>query len=156
MRYILGMAKSFEDLKGGRSSTLELDYLRLVYAVKKLRKRGNSAQGYLVVLNTKISDRVERWKDKYQGGKCVEVIDISLPTPVKNKLKKEKASNRAGMIAVVTGGEAGGRSSANFGREVVEKALKRRILTLEPNVEQVKDERKFPCGIRWDFYGVVD
>jgi len=33
MKHILGMAKSFEDLKGARSPILELDYLRLVYAV---------------------------------------------------------------------------------------------------------------------------
>ena len=156
MRHIFGMAKSFLDLKGARSPKLELDHLRLVYAVKELRKHNDSAQGYLVVLTRQILDRVKRWEDKYQSGKCVEVVDISLPSPVKNKLKQEKASNLAGMIAGITGGKAGGRSSANFGGETGEEALKRTILMLEPNVEQVKDESKFPCGIRWDFYGVVD
>lgn len=156
MRHILGMTKSFLDLKGAKSSKLELDYLRLVYAVKEIRKRGDSAHGYLVVLTPQILDRVNQWEDKYRGNKCVEVINASLPSLIKDSLKQEKASNLAGMVAGVTGGKVGGRSNANFGRETGEDALKRTILMLEPNVEQVKDENKFPCGIRWDFYGVVD
>jgi len=46
MKHILGMAKSFLDLKGVKSQKLELYYLRLVYAVKDLRK-GRDDQRYL-------------------------------------------------------------------------------------------------------------
>jgi hypothetical protein len=156
MEHILGMTKSHLDLKGARSSKLELDYLRLIYAVKEIMKRGDSAQGYLVVLTPQILDRVKVWEHKYQGKEYVEVMTISLTSRVKHKLKQEKASNLAGMVAGATGNESGGRSSANFGRETGENALRRIIMKSEPNVQQVRDEKRFPFGIRWDFYGVVN
>jgi len=156
MRHILGMAKSFLDLKGARSPKLELDYLRLVYAVKDLRKSGDGAQGYLVVLTPEISECVKRWENKYRGKDCVTVIDISLPNPIKNRLKLEKENNKAGMVAGATGGKARGRSSANLGRQTGEYALTDAILELEPRVKQIRDENKFPCYVRWDFYGTVD
>jgi hypothetical protein len=86
----------------------------------------------------------------------VEAIDVSLPSRVKYRLKLEKASNIAGMVAGLTGGEIGGHSSANFGHKTGENALRKTILEFEPRVKQVKDENRFPCCIRWDFYGVVD
>lgn len=156
MKHVLGMAKSSLNLKGARSPKLELDYLRLVYAVKEIRKQGDTAQGYLVVLTPQIVDRVKQWENKYQGNNCVEVIDASPPGGVKNRLIQEKASNLAGMVAAVTGGKAGRRSNADIGRETGENALKRTILLLEPNIKQVKDENAFPFGIHWDFYGLVD
>ena len=150
------MAKSHLDLKGAKSSKLELDYLRLVFAVKEMRRQGDSAQGYLAILTPEISGRVKQWEHKYRGRECVEVMTISLPGHVKNGLKQEKASNLAGMVAGATGGESGGRSSADFGRETVEHALRRIILKSEPDVHQVIDENKYPFGIRWDFYGIAD
>lgn len=156
MKHVLGMAKSHLDLRGAKSAKLELDYLRLVYAVKEIRKRGDSAQGYLAVLTPQISYRVKQWEHKYQGNKYVAVMDISLPSRVKNNLKQEKASNLAGMIAGVTGGKAGRRSSANFSRETAENTLRRTILESEPNVQEVRDKNEFPFGIQWDFYGIVD
>jgi hypothetical protein len=60
------------------------------------------------------------------------------------------------MIAGVTGGKAGRRSTANFSRETGENALRRTILESEPNVQEVRDKNKLPFGIQWDFYGVVD
>jgi len=156
MKHVLGMAKSSLDLKGAKSQKLELDYLRLVYAVKELRKNGDNAHGYLIVLTPQISERVKQWEDKYSGKHCVEVIDASLSTGVKNRLKNEKANNLAGIAAGVTGGEVGGRSRANFGRDTGENVLRQTILELEPKVKLVKDESRFPCRVRWDFYGVVD
>ena len=156
MKHVLGMAKSFLDLKGAKSQKLELDYLRLVYAVKDLRKGGEDAQGYLVVFTSQILERVKQWESKYQGKGCVEIIDVSLRRCVKSRLKQEKESNLAGMAAAVTGGEAGGRSNANFGRDTGESNLRKILLGLEPRVKEVKDENRFPCCIRWDFYGVVD
>ncbi len=156
MKHILGMAKSFLDLKGARSPKLELDYLRLVYAVKDLRQSGDGAQGYLVVLTPEILECVKRWENKYQGKNCVTVIDISLPGPIKNRLKLEKDNNKAGMIDGATGGKARGRSNANIGRQTGEYALRDRILESEPTVKQTNDENEFPCCVRWDFYGTVD
>jgi hypothetical protein len=156
MKHVLGMAKSFLDLKGAKSQKLELDYLRLVYAVKDLRNGSDNAQGYLVVLTPQISEHVKQWESKYRGMDFVKIIDVSLPSCVKNRLKQEKTSNLAGMAASVTGVEAGGRSSADFGRHTGENNLRKILLGLEPRVREVKDENRFPCCVRWDFYGVVD
>jgi hypothetical protein len=65
MKHVLGMAKSFLNLEGARSQKLELDYLRLIYAVKEIRKRGDSALGYLVVLTPQIGIRLKQWENKY-------------------------------------------------------------------------------------------
>ena len=54
MKHILGMAKSHLDLRGAKAPKLELDYLHLIYAVKEIREKGESAQGYLVVMTEEI------------------------------------------------------------------------------------------------------
>jgi hypothetical protein len=156
MKHILGMAKSSLDLNGARRPKLELDYLRLVYAVKEIRKKGDSAQGYLVVLTPQIVDSVKGWQHKYEGDSCVSVIDLSLPGDVWKKLVKEKEDNLKGMVAGSTGGRALGRSNSDTGRETGENGLKSAILRLEPKTKQVKDESAFPFGVHWDFYGVID
>ena len=155
MKHILGMAKSHLDLKGAKAPKLELDYLRLIYAVREMRKQGDSAQGYLVVMTEEILNRVRQWEYKYQGKECVEVLSVSLPSRVRRTLENEKPRNLAGMVAGSTGGKAGGRSNADTGRNTGEAALTEIILRLEPSVQRVRDENRFPLGIRWDFYGVV-
>ena len=50
MKHVLRMVKSQLDLRGAKSQKLELAYLRLVYAVKEIKKQGDNALGYLVVL----------------------------------------------------------------------------------------------------------
>lgn len=61
MKHVLGMAKSHLDLKGAKGPKLELDFLRLVYAVKELRARGDQANGYLLVMEEDIASRVKSW-----------------------------------------------------------------------------------------------
>ena len=39
MKHILGMAKSNLNLRGAKAQKLELDYLRLIYAVKGIREK---------------------------------------------------------------------------------------------------------------------
>jgi hypothetical protein len=123
MKHILGMTKSHLDLKGAKAPKLELDYLRLIYAVKEIRKQGDSAQGYLVVMNDGILTRVRQWEYKYQGKECVEVLSVSLPGRVRRTLENEKTRNLAGMVAGATGRKAGGRSNADTGRNIGEAAL---------------------------------
>ena len=156
MKHILGMAKSHLDLKGSKSPKLELDYLRLIYAVKEIREQGDNAEGYLVVLAPDILERVKQWETKYRAEGCVKVVYVSLPSSDKSKLKREKARNIAGMVAGTMGSEVGGRSSANSSRNIGEKALERKIRESEPNVQKVTDINRFPFGIRWDFYGEID
>jgi hypothetical protein len=156
MKHVLGMAKSFLDLKGARRPGLELDYLRLVYAVNELRSTGAEAQGYLGVLTPQISERVKRWENKYRGKDSVKVIELSLSSSVKTQLQTEKTNNLAGMRAGVSGGKAGARSRADFSRQTGEDALRGAILKSEPRAKQIKDNSSFPFDVRWDFYGTVD
>ena len=156
MKHILGMSKSSLDLKGAKGSKLELDFLRLVYAVKEIRRQGENAQGYLIVLTPRIAESAKDWEHKYKCENCVKIIDMPLSNDAKDRLIKEKKRNIAGMVAGATGGKTLGRSSANIGRETGENGLKQMILMLEPKAKQIKDESAFPFGARWDFYGVVD
>ena len=155
MKHILGMSKLYIDFKGAKGPKLELDYLRLVYAVKEMRKQGENAQGYLVVMTDEMVSRVSQWEYKYQGKGHVEVISASLADRIRHKLENEKAANLAGMIEGLIGDKAAGRSNAYIGREIGEGALTEIIQRLEPNIQRVWDENKFPLGIRWDFYGVA-
>lgn len=156
MKHILGMAKSHLDLRGAKAQKLELDYLRLVYAVKEIRRKGDSAQGYLIVVTEEILNRVRQWEYKYQGNGCVELFSATLPGHERRTLESEKASNLAGMVAGAIGEKTGGRSNADKGRSIGENALVEIILRLEPSVQRLKDENRFPLGIRWDFYGLVE
>lgn len=156
MKHILGMAKSFLDLKGAKSPKLELDYLRLVFAVDDLRRRGDRAQGYLIVLTPQILDCVKKWENKYRVKDSVKIIEVSLSNLAKNRLLLEKKSNIDGMVVGTTGGKVGDRSNANFSRQIGERALKDKILELELGVKQIIDESKYPYYIRWDFYGILD
>jgi hypothetical protein len=149
------MAKSHLNLNGAKREKLELDYLRLVYTVKDLRAQGESAQGYLVVLDEDLASRARRWESSYKAQECVTVVLAHLPEQVMEKVKDEKRKNRAGMVSGATGAKAGGRSSTTFSKATAEDVLRTKICELEPNVEAVDDKKKFPCGIRWDFYGVV-
>ncbi len=155
MKHILGMVKSHLDLRGAKGPKLELDYLRLVYAIKELRKQADVAQGYLVLMTDRIFNQVKQWEYKYQGKELVKLKIASLSDQAKRTLENEKARNTAGMIAGTSGGNAGSRSNASNGRYIGEVALSHIIVQLEPNVQRIKDESKFPLGIRWDFYGLV-
>jgi len=155
LKHILGMAKSHLDLRGAKGSKLELDYLRLVYAIKEIRKQGDDAHGYLVVMNDAIFKRVIQWETKYQGKELVTLDIASLSDPTKRTLEKEKARNTEGMVAGASGGDVGSLSNADKGRDIGEAALSHIIVHWEPSVQQIRDESKFPLSIRWDFYGLV-
>ena len=155
MKHILGMTKSHLDLRGAKGSKLELDYLRLVYAVKEIRKQADNAQGYLVVMHDTILKRVMQWEYKYQGNKSVPLEIASLSEKMKRTLENEKAHNTEGMVAGASGGDADGRSNADKGQDIGEAALLHIITQREPNVQRINDESKFPLSIRWDFYGTV-
>ena len=59
------------------------------------------------------------------------------------------------MVAGATGGKVGDRSNADTGRNIGEAALIEIVLGLELDVQWVRDENRFPLGIRRDFYGVI-
>jgi len=153
MKHVLGMAKSHLDLKGAKRPKLELDFLRLVYAVKELRARGDQAKGYLLVMEKEIATRAESWIEKYQAGDAVVIEVAGLSPDEREALEAEKKSNIAGMVAGSLGSTVGNQSNAVLGKHLGEDALRNLIMSKEPGVQEMKDESAFPLRIRWDFYG---
>jgi hypothetical protein len=148
------MAKRHLDLKGAKGPKLELDFLRLVYAVKELRRTGADAQGYLLVADEKIKQRVEnKWRDKYKAGDTVQVYAAQLTDTEQALLEQEVEENVAGMVAGALGEDVGDRSSATQGASLIERELKRVIESHEPGVQQCYDLAEFPLAIQWDYYG---
>jgi hypothetical protein len=154
MKHILGMAKRHLDLKGAKGPKLELDFLRLVYAVKELRRGGDDAQGYLLVADEKIKQCVDkRWRKKYRAGDTVRVCVAQLTDTERAVLEQEVKKNRAGMVAGALGEDVGDRSSAARGASLIERELKRTIESHEPGVQQCDDPAESTIDIQWDYYG---
>ncbi|MEA3253764.1 MAG: hypothetical protein U9Q17_02315, partial [Chloroflexota bacterium] len=126
MKHILGMAEPNLDLVGVTAIELELDYLRLAYAVKEIRNRGDKAQGYFVVLSPDIRDRVRLWEVRYETGDCVNVIYASLLVSEMQKLTEERE-----------------RSEESPGQQIAVNALRRKIFEMEPSVREITQEEEF-------------
>ena len=153
VKHVLGMAKSSLDLKGAKGPKLELDFLRLVYAVKQLRTEEVDAKGYLVVMTEDIRERANSWIGKYEAENTI-VIDVApLSLDEQKALEAEKKGNVAGMVAGSLGRTAGNQSNAVLGKQLGEDALRKLIMDQESRVQEIKDEKEFPFRIRWDFYG---
>jgi hypothetical protein len=154
MKHVLGMAKRNLDLKGAKGPRLELDFLRLVYAVKELRRGDDDAQGYLLVVGEKIKQRVDkRWREKYRAGDTVRVCVAQLTDTERAALEQEVKKNIAGMVAGTLGEDVGDRSNAMQGARLIERELKRTIESHERGVQQCDDPPESIIDIQWDYYG---
>lgn len=154
MKHVLGMAKSHLDLRGAKGPKLELDLLRLVYAVKELRSREREeAQGYLLVMTRRIAERAKSWMKRYEAGDAVVVVAAGLSQGDLAALRAEKNRNVAGMVAGTLGEVVGDQSDAAFGKRLGEEELRNLIRSKESGANEITDESQFPFGVRWDFYG---
>ena len=153
VKHVIGMAKRFLDLRGAKAPKLELDYLRLLYAVKEIRREGNEAQGYLVVLTSQISAVASRWGKKYGGEGAVITWVPPLSQKEKGMIEAEVKSNIEGMLIGSTGLGTEGRSSAALGASIAERYLVTFIEEREPGVYRETRESLFPFRVRWDYYG---
>ena len=153
MKHILGMAKSNLDMKGAKGPKLELDFLRLAYAVKELSSKGDSATGYLLVMTEEIAQRARSWTEKYQSGDAVVIAVANLSPTELVALRTEKENNVAGMVAGSLGNDVGSQSVAEMGRQLGERKLRKTIMDTEHKVQEIEDVNEFPLGIRWDYYG---
>jgi len=147
-KHVLGMAKSSLDLKGAKGPRLELDFLRLVYTVKHLRTEEVDAKGYLIVMTEKIRDRARSWIGKYEAENTI-VIDIA---PLSADERKALEAEKKGNADAINPGSPGD-AVAVLGKQFGEDALRKLVTDQESRVQEIKDENKFPFGIRWDFYG---
>ena len=151
--HVLGMVKRHLDMNGAKGPKLELDFLRLVYAVKELRLSGNDSKGYLLVMTPSIAQRVAAWQSKYQAGESVVVETAQFSQEQFATIRAEVRANIDGMVAGTVGEDVAGRSDATAGAQIGEELLRQLIETREWGVNRSFNEREFPFGIRWDYYG---
>ncbi len=141
MRHVLGMAKRHLDLNGAKAPKLELDYLRLLVAVRQLRQQGQDAAGYLLVMTSAIKRRAHAWASKYGANDEVQVVVATLTA------RRQRQSR---------GRPVRGRSDARKGGRLAERQLSAFIEKREPRVRRITDSKNLPLGIRWDYYGIID
>jgi len=149
VKRIFGMAKSAQDMRGAKGRNLELDFLRLVYAVEHYRASREAAQGYLLVMSKSIGKRINGWIEKYKAADCVELVVRELNAKDVLLLDSEKQRNRQGNLA----GADRALAVAAEGKRLGEEALRKHVIDHVQNVEE--KQGKMPFGIRWDFYGEV-
>ncbi|GEM_PF-2160396 len=155
MKHILAMVKPYPDTRGHQSPRVELDYLRLVYAVGEMRRRGENAQGYFIVIGDQIPRQMTRWEQDYGGKRYVELMS-TLPTSyIRHSVLNERATDLSGMVTAAIL-DTTRLSNSGILRNIEDYIMEETILALEPHVQRIKDRGRFPLDIRWDYYGVVE
>ena len=152
MRHILGMAKRHLDLRGAKAPKLELDFLRLAYAVQHIRGRGEEAKGYLLVVTPELAARARKWIEKYEVGDAVDILVGELSEAEREDIEAEVRRNIDGMIRGSQGESVEGASLASAGA-LAEGKLAASIAEREPDLAEVPESAPRPFGIRWDFCG---
>ena len=105
-RFLLGMTKSFLDLKGNRSRSLELDFLRLVYVNSSYTE--NIFKAILAVMNNEIVEKINKnWISKYEAKKFENslviisyenILDKNEYSELKKNIQEQIEKNRKGNV----------------------------------------------------------
>jgi len=146
VKHVLGIAFPHVELDGPRGDELELQFLRLSYAVRRLAQSGVDACGYFVVLRQELRDRVLRLKADYRAGDEVRVVFASLLVSEMTELADAADSARK------TGDET---SAAGVRHAIAVTVLRREIGSQEPGIIEMAAPDAMPFGIAWDFYGTA-
>ncbi len=146
MKHVLGVAFPHMELDGPRGGELELQFLRLSYAVHKLARSGVDACGYFVVLRQEIRDRVLRLKADYETGDDIRVVFASLLVSEMTELAD------AAEVARKTGDAA---AAGGVRRAISVNALRREVALQEPGVTESAPPEALPFGVMWDYCGTV-
>ena len=155
MKHILAKVKPYPNLRGPRSRELELDYLRLIYTVSEMRRRGDAAKGYFIIIGDSIPKRMTRWEENYKGKELADLIS-TLPTGYNvSPVRIEKTVELSGMVTTALLEDNKPETSLAAIRHMEDYILTGTIQELEPGVQRIIDEVRFPLGIFWDFYGVI-
>ena len=83
------MAKSHLDLQGAKGPKLELDFLRLAFAIYKLDSNGEMGKGFLLVFTPAIKKRAQSWIQKYGTGNDIKILVAEMTEEEKQQLKEE-------------------------------------------------------------------
>ena len=152
MKHILAIVRPDLGVRGRKAHTAELEYLRLVYAITKMRRESKNAQGYFIVISESIPDYLKRWEHYYQARQSVELIS-ALPNHVSYSARKT-ATDFSGIVTEALLDKASHQKSVII-QSIQNGILDETMCTLEPHVQRIKDENRFPLGIRWDYYGIT-
>ncbi len=167
--YILGMAKSplqvtkgqyngiadtfAKPLSPGPSRSLELDFLRLVYATKELRAAKNEVHSYLMVTTPEVVKYAENWLKKYKAERVVNIISADLSQNEIEELVKEKMKNQKANISNAKDKELNAR--ADIGKNIIEDKLKKYIESNHKNEIIAPLVEELPFWIKWDYCGEI-
>jgi hypothetical protein len=145
---IIGMAKSYLNLKGAKAPCLELDFFKLAYAVK------NSANmvGFILVLTSDIEKRVNGWISKYETGVSIKPVLVELTQQERTHLMNEKEANRKGTNKSRLDNKSE-ESIACYGSSLCEQKLNNKIMMDYPYITRINNKQYYPLNINWDFYG---
>ncbi|MBN1855705.1 MAG: hypothetical protein JW846_01975 [Dehalococcoidia bacterium] len=146
MRHVLGIASAALAAGDPAFRTLELDFLRLAYAVAHLNAKGDDTCGYIVVLRQEIRDVLRRLRAKYEVGDGVNIVFASLLVSDMTRL-----SDASDLLQSDDSSGAG----RDIAREVALSSLRREVFDREPCVEELVSTVTLPFDVAWDFYGVV-
>lgn len=168
--YILGMAKSplqvekglfggvadkyTKSIKPGSSRSLELDFLRLVYATKELMRGGHEVHAYLMVTTDVIVEKIEKWRKKYEVEKgLVNIESASLNKDDIKNIVEEKNNNKTANTPTSENRIEGAK--ADNGRDIIEKKLKIHIEKNHGEPENNEEVKEMPFQIKWDYFREV-
>ena len=152
MKHIIGMAKSYLDLRGSKTRNLELDFLLLALAVNKSRSSNADAHGVLLVLDEKVWKRADGWRRKHGVANDIEVA-LAKPTAVEMEvLRTEKAANARGNTPNSKHEDASAAKSGAIAEAYLLAEIQKRF----PGVRKQRSELPHLACVSWDFYGVVD
>lgn len=155
MKHVLAVVRPYPDVIGRRARKLELDYLRLVYFVGEMRKQGENAQGYFIVIGDQMPKQMNKWEQDYRGKQCVQLVS-TLPTSyVHHSVLNDKTTDLTRMVTAAILNKTAELSNSELLRDMEDYITRETILSLEPGVQQIEDKSRFPMGIRLDYYGVV-
>lgn len=153
MRYVLGMAKSSLDIRGGKGRNLELDFVRLVLAVRTRIAAGATAHGYLLVLDERVAARACGWREKYEAKDLVTVFVYAATASEHVSLLEEKRLNAVAISSL--GSSLPSESAAPLGQKIAEKALRSAIEAKESNTSEPPAGLEWPLRVRWDYFQIV-
>jgi len=153
--HIIGMAKSHLDLEGAKAPKLELDFVKIAYTLSRLEVLGESGKGFLLVFTEPIANRAKGWIKRYDTKESIEIFIAELTDQEMKSLRDEKVNNVEGMISGTQGYTVGDKSRADYGQQIGESHLRKKIEQRYPRIARVTDPKKYPLGIQWDYYGTI-
>jgi len=146
VKHVFGTAFPRVDLTPAGVGELELQFLRMAYAVHRKARSGDGAVGYFVVLRQETRERALRLKAGYEVGDRVRVVFAELLVSEMTALAEAaETAERTGDVA----------AAAMVGRAIGLDALRREVAAGEPGVVESDTDAAGPFGLVWDYYGTV-